>query len=113
MSDVAHMTYYLFLIKINSPQFYGFIVKYIIEDMNFGQSHLLALSQRLAVNFIHGMFYSNQGLDNQDFFDLISGYLSHNLESFNKLELYKLLDMFKFNEKFSAQNLSLKLQMED
>lgn len=67
-------------------------------DRKFDESHLQSLTKRLAANFIHGLFFSYQGMDNRDFFRVISSYLSSNLEGFNKLELLKLLDMFKYNE---------------
>jgi len=46
----------------------------------------------------------HKSLENEEFLRIIKAYMLNNLDIFDKLQLIKLLDVYKFNQKFALSN---------
>lgn len=54
----------------------------------------------------------HKSLENEEFLRIIKAYMLNNLDIFDKLQLIKLLDVYKFNQKFALSNQNLKMILE-
>ena len=68
----------------------------------FTERDLVYLGNRVSVNFLHSLAYCHGGLKNEEFFAVMRKYIIANIDKFNKFQLIKLLDIYKFNVNFLA-----------
>ncbi|CDW79840.1 UNKNOWN [Stylonychia lemnae] len=111
LSDLTILTYNLYVMKLYSPKLYQMIVDYFLKQ-RYSETEMCELRPVMVVNFILSMSYMHKTLENDEFFKVVRAYIINNLDSFNKLLLTKLLDVFKYNQKFSLINQNLKLLLE-
>jgi hypothetical protein len=113
LRELSNLTHDLFKIKLQSPKLYQIIADYFLRSTG-GERELNEIGLRLAVNFLHSLLYSHPQLDSEELFTILRKYIMVNIEKFNKFQLIKLLDIYKYNEKFmsnpSAQRLKQLLE---
>jgi len=91
----------LVIVRLNSPKLYEIILDYYL-NLPEEERDLSKMKIKHACYFIHCIFYSNSNLKNDEFLKIAKTYILDNLSGFNKLQLAKMLDLFKFSDKFSA-----------
>jgi hypothetical protein len=99
LRELANLTYDLHIIKLQAPKLYSIIVDYFLKQ-NFTEKDLNDLGLRVSVNFLHSLSYSFGSLDNEAFFSVMRRYIMTNIDKFNKFQLLKLLDIYKYNINF-------------
>jgi hypothetical protein len=62
------------------------------------------------VNFIHSIFYCHPTLSNEAYFQVIRRFILSNLDRFNKFQLIKILDIYKYNQVFMNETHSQRLK---
>jgi hypothetical protein len=62
------------------------------------------------VNFIHSIFYCHPTLSNEAYFQVIRRFILSNLDRFNKFQLIKILDIYKYNQVFMNETQSQRLK---
>lgn len=67
LREMANLTYYLSIVKLQSPKFFDIVVDYFLKKY-FNERDLTNLGLRLSVNFIHSLCYSHGSLNNDAFF---------------------------------------------
>ena len=110
LRDLANLTYDLYVIKLQSPKLYFIIVDYFVKQ-KYDEKDLIYLGARVAVNFLHSITYCNGQEKNEAFFKVVRRFVINNIDTFNRFQLIKLLDIYKYNVHFS--NLNLKILMEN
>lgn len=105
------MIYNFHVVKLQSPKLFDIMLDYYLS-MSPEEKDLANINQRQAVNFIHSFFYCYPNLVSEEFLKITKGYILAHLDRFNKLQLVKMLDVFKYSSKFSQHNQTLKLLME-
>jgi hypothetical protein len=101
LRELSNLTHDLFKIKLQSPKLYQIIADYFIRSTG-GEQELNQIGSNLAVNFLHSLLYSHPQLDSEEMFTILRKYIMVNIEKFNKFQLIKLLDIYKYNEKFMS-----------
>lgn len=113
LRELSNLTHDLFKIKLQSPKLYQIITDYFLRSTR-GEQDLNAIGSRLAVNFLHSLLYSHPQLNSEEMYTVIRKYIMVNIDRFNKFQLIKLLDIYKYNEGFmsnpSAQRLKQLLE---
>lgn len=111
VDDLSQLIYNFQIVKLQSPKLYDIMLDYYLS-MTPEEQDLTSIDQRDAVNFIHSFYYCKPSIESDDFLRITKNYILTRLDHFNKLQLTKMLDVFKYNSKFSQQNQNLKLLME-
>ena len=62
------------------------------------------------MNFIHSIFYCHPTLSNEAYFQVIRRFILSNLDRFNKFQLIKILDIYKYNQVFMNETQSQRLK---
>ncbi len=62
------------------------------------------------MNFIHAIFFCYPTLSNEAFFTVTRRFIMSNLDRFNKFQLIKLLDIYKYNQTFMNEMQSQRLK---
>lgn len=99
LRELANLAYDFKIINLKSPKIYEIIVDYFIKH-SFTDVALINLGQRTSVNFIHAIFFCHPTLSNEAFFTVTRRFIMSNLDRFNKFQLIKLLDIYKYNQAF-------------
>ena len=68
------------------------------------------LGYRIGVNFVHSLMYNHGELTNEEFFTVIRRFMLANMDRFNKFQLIKLLDIYKYNERFMSEAQSRRVK---
>ena len=109
MREIANLTYDLYVIKLQSPKLYHIIVDYYIKH-SFDERSLLGLGNRVAVNFLHSLAFCHPNLQSVEMFAVMRKYMMVNMDRFNRFQLIKLLDIYKYNQAFMQEPASQRLK---
>ncbi len=110
--DLQVLLYELYVVKLKSQKLYSIILDYYLS-MNESEKDLNSIDLNYSVKFLHSMFCCNPLLDNEEFIEIVKNFTISNMKSFNKLQLLKILDIYKFSETFSTLNPKLKVILEN
>lgn len=99
LRELSSLTYDLYIIKLQSPRLYEIIVDYFIKQ-TFNESDLSQLGLRVSVNFLHSLMYCHGSLKHEGFFSVMRRFIMTNIDKFNRFQLIKLLDIYKYNSHF-------------
>ena len=100
LRELVTITQNLYILRLQSPKLYEIIVDYFIRRKSFTEADLQSLGFRSAVNFLHALLYCHGELKHEEFFGLMRRYITSNIDEFNKFQLIKLLDIYKYNVHF-------------
>ena len=109
LRELANLAYDFKIINLKSPKMYEIIVDYFIKH-GFTDVALINLGLRTSVNFIHAIFFCHPILSNDAFFLVTRKFIMMNLDRFNKFQLIKLLDIYKYNQTFMNETQSQRLK---
>jgi hypothetical protein len=109
LRELANLAYDFKIINLKSPKMYEIIVDYFIKH-GFTDVALINLGLRNSVNFIHAIFFCHPTLSNDAFFTVTRKFIMMNLDRFNKFQLIKLLDIYKYNQTFMNETQSQRLK---
>ena len=81
----------------------------------WSETDLIYLGARVAVNFLHSLAYCHGQETNEEFFKVMRRFIVQNIDTFNKFQLIKLLDIYKYNQHWgdSQSGAHLKMLMEN
>jgi hypothetical protein len=109
LREIANLTYDLHIINLKSPKIYAIIVDYFLKH-GFTDVQIWDLGYRIGVNFVHSLMYNHSELTNEEFFIVIRRFMLSNMDKFNKFQLIKLLDIYKYNATFMNEPQSRRLK---
>ena len=96
------------IIKLNSDPFFATLASYIVknkllevpEQGNFTSIGYLEQSYL----FMH-LFILSGNLENQEFFEQMKRVIYRNLEEYSRIDLMRLIDIYKFSNKIKDQQM--------
>lgn len=109
LRELANLTYDLYIIKLHAPKLFDIIVHYFLKRA-FTERDLIYLGNRVSVNFVHSLAFCHGTLNNEVFFGVLRRYIVENIDKFNKFQLLKLLDIYKFNVHFLQGESSVRVK---
>jgi len=70
-------------------------------NMEESEKNLDLLELRASVNFLHSFYFCYPQNNSEEFLKITKNFILTHLDHFNKLQLVKMVDIFKYSEKFS------------
>ena len=108
LSDIAYLIKDFNNIKLNSDVFYNAIVSYIVAQ-NLIKNEKLDRNEESY--FLVSVFILHGNLENEKYFEQIKGLIRENMYKYSPGELRRVMDIYKYSEKF--KDIELKKMLEE
>ena len=108
LSDIAYLIKDFNNIKLNSDVFYNAIVSYIVAQ-NLIENEKLDRNEESY--FLVSVFILHGNLENEKYFEQIKGLIRENMYKYSPGELRRVMDIYKYSEKF--KDIELKKMLEE